>query len=219
MTTARPNLFNVLLLMLLALGACSADTASGDDADPRFATAEALVEHFNALNTKQPSDLPGILSLYHLESDFQRKKWELLNRTVASHEHDVDVAMYEKFGQPLIWSKNSKRVACTPAVLTNVAELRAEGVYNDWLGVERPLHLIKIGDHWWVSGYTLEYATDTDKREFNEEFMDAALEWENSMDFLPALAARIRSGEFTTAEEARQALFDAVRDNIRRRNP
>jgi hypothetical protein len=86
---------------------------------------------------------------------------------------------------------------------------RAEGEYMDRLGMPRPVHFIKVGERWWLSGYTLEYETDTDKREMVEDIADFMLELSETrdeMEYLRPLIARVQQGDFKNADEAREAL-------------
>ena len=193
-----------------------ANAVAQPEVDPRFASAAALTDHYNQLNTALPRNFRGMLPLYHLENDFQRKKWEVVNRMAKSAHYDLEDAFYERYGEPSIALRHTKLRACTPAVLSKVEEQRAEGVYNDQLGRERPLHLIKIDDRWWISGYTLEYETDTDSRDTVESVTDAMLSWDVDAEFLRPLISRIRAGEFESVEEARKAVQEAMRKNMER---
>ena len=202
---------------LLTLTGCgsgeSQAVAEGPQVDPQFVSAESLTAYFNSLNTRLPRDLPKIVPLYHIENDFQRKRWEVLNRESQSAHHDLEVAVYERFNESLLPYRVKPR-ACTPAVLTKIGEQRAEGTYKDWRGIERPLHLIFIQSRWWISGYTIEYETDTDKRDFIEGMSDAMLTWDSNDEYLRPIVARVRAGEFQTIERVRDAVSQALRHEL-----
>jgi hypothetical protein len=96
-------LIAALLTLTTMLCACGGseeqDSAPAETTvDPRFATAEALMEHFNTLNTRLPPDLPNLIPLYHIETDFQRKKLQVLQRSLGA-PHDFEVAMFARFAR------------------------------------------------------------------------------------------------------------------------
>ena len=117
--------------------------------------------------------------------------------------------MYARLREGSLPAKRSKRRACTPAVMKISGAQRAEGEYRARLGKPRPVHFITVGERWWLSGYTLEYETDTDKREMVEGIADSMLELSatrDEMEYLRPLIARVQNGEFKDADEARKAL-------------
>ena len=210
----------ILTAVTLILNACGDDededaSAAQESVDPRFATAQALLDHFNTLNTRLPPDIANLIPLYHIETDFQRKRLQLLQQSLGP-VYDFEVAMYARFGEAFVPANRSKTRACTPAVMRVFGEQRAEGEYKDRWGKIRPLHLIKVGDRWWVSGYTLEYEIDTDRRELVEDVTDFMIDLGSTQietDYLRPLVVRVQSGEFKDAEDARKAFSALVREH------
>lgn len=201
------------LLLLSACGPANA-TVQEETVDPRFASAEALVEHFNSLNTLMPSNDLELLPLFHLENQTQRDMWKVIDYMTDERLYEINRLMYARFGASLD-DLEGKRIPCTPAILKKVEEQRAEGTYHDELGKERPLHLIKVGNRWWVSGYTLEYAYDDHQKrdvDRNVEMVLSIMEEVSEFDttFAIPVLERLRRGEFASADEVNQAYIEAI---------
>jgi hypothetical protein len=183
--------------------------------DPRFATPQALLELFNSYNTQLPPDHRSLVALYHIENDFQRKKFEVIRRSTASASYDLEIAMYRRFGEGRMPKSRLKVRPCTRATLTKFTDRRAEGTYRDWLGEERPLHLIEIGGRWWVSGYTLEYESSAANRDMIEAISDMLLKSGPSEDeYLRPIIAEVNAGKYATADEAREAAKDMLFNHL-----
>ena len=72
---------------------------------------------------------------------------------------------------------------------------------------------MKVGDRWWVSGYSAEYhpllkGVTSDKLVILEMGLKAMAA------VAPSLAVRVRSGELKTAEEARSALKSELQQYV-----
>ena len=124
--------------------------------------------------------------------------------------------MYRQFGEGFLKSKRTKIRPATPAKLTKIEDLRAEGWFKDSRGRERPLHLVAVDGRWWVSGYTLEYETDTEDRQLVEGLVDFLLDGPaDSTHVLPVLA-ELKAGKFKSAQLVRDAVSNALRDRLER---
>lgn len=180
--------------------------------DPRFISAEALLTHFNSLNTILPPDLPAIASLYYPETEMERS-WVLWLKNEAAY-YGLDKAMYEKFGEPFMRDPDQPLPkASTPARLTVLGVQRAEGNYEDRLGSPRQLHLIKVGSRWWISGKSLD---DGMKVKDPEVFARAMGTMSSDKTWVPGFVSRVRSGEFQSAKEARDARWEMLKAKTNR---
>ncbi|MCI0364412.1 MAG: hypothetical protein L0Y44_11880 [Phycisphaerales bacterium] len=52
---------------------------------------------------------------------------------------------------------------------------------------------------------------DTDKREFVEGLSDAMLTWDSGLEYLRPITAKVRAGDFASAEDVRHAVGEAMR--------
>jgi hypothetical protein len=68
---------------------------------------------------------------------------------------------------------------------------------------------IKVGDRWWISGYTLDDDPDFENRD-TKAFAETERFFGHIGPHEPAIAERIRQGELSTVNEAKTALFEAV---------
>jgi hypothetical protein len=205
--------------LLIATGCgAEAETASADAAppqvDPRFATAQSLADHYNTIATVLPPRLPELVPLFHVENEFQRKKLQLMREIAASPYYELEVEMYRRFGEGFVKSKRTKVRPASPAKLTKIEDLRAEGWFKDTRGKQRPLHLIAVDGRWWISGYTLEYETDTEDRELVEGLVDFLLEGPSDSSHVLPVLAELKAGKFKSAQLVRDAVFDAMRERI-----
>src|SRR5688572_29889567 len=210
-----------LALLALVLPACSSGNdepaaAAPPEVDSRFATAEALLAHFNSLNTQLPPDLEGMLGLYYIETEFQRKQHDLLMREASSAFHDLDKVMYERFGEgymdgPLVKRGKPPLKPCSAAKLVRTETRRAEGTFRDQWGTVRPLQLVEYDGRWWISGYTLEFRIDPKHREGAEAITDMLLSNDVDDSHIRPIIAAIRDGEINTAEAVHQAVLDAMK--------
>ena len=199
----------LFIAIVLSLNACgngeAEDTAARTPTvDPRFASADTLVDYFNSIPSLGNDAGPAFVELLYAETPFQEQF--LSNLRIGIDLHWAEVAMYERFGTTLrddgegdLLQRSIRARASAPSV----EGLRATADMIDGENRSRsPLYLVRIGDRWWISCYTFEYTmSDRDKAEQAElapihEAMAAAGR---------AVAPRLRSGEFATANEARAA--------------
>jgi len=205
--TRSRNLF--LITIILSLNACgsseSEETAiQTPTVDPRFSTAESLIEYFNSLPSLGNDAGPAFVELLYAETPFQEHFLNTLR--VGNDLHRAEVAMHEKFGTTLKEDGEGNLFQHSIQARgedVSVEGLRATAVMTDGENRARdPLHLVKIGNRWWISCYTFEYTmSDSDKA---DEMELAAINQATAAagrDVEP----RIRAGEFATAEEARTA--------------
>ncbi|MEE8154686.1 MAG: hypothetical protein V3T53_06960 [Phycisphaerales bacterium] len=87
-------------------------------------------------------------------------------------------------------------------------------MYVDATGRDGRIYLVKIGERWWVSGYTLEYdpLQETDPQSMAKSEAYGGLYAAVS----PGLVQRLQGGEFATIQQFRAALRAAMRDHMQR---
>lgn len=198
------------LILVATLSGCGGDasdqqTAVPPAADPRFATADALITYYNQLTYEtELIDARATLELYYAENDLQRQMVRVITESVPSI--DLEQAMWEQFGQgfnpaaprsPLTSNREATVITERNGPRVLAREVDAQGSVNT-------IHLVQVGTRWWLSGYTLEY---------DDEFTDAIADFDAYEQFLrdlglvaSSVASRIRRGEFSSAEKAREAV-------------
>lgn len=199
----------LLMAIVLSLNACGGSEtedkiAQTPTVDPRFASADSLIEYFNSLPSLGNDAGPAFVELLYAETPFQDQFLRTLR--LSNDLHWAEVAMHERFATTLKEDGEGNLFQHSIQARgedVSVEGLRATAVMTDGENRARdPLHLVKIGNRWWISCYTFEYTmNDREKAEHAElvpmhEAMSAA-----GRDIEP----RIRAGEFDTADDARAA--------------
>jgi hypothetical protein len=200
------------LLAALVLYGCGNDAAEAPvtesaSVDPRFASAEALLDYYNSISTREPVDARAALELFYPENDLQRRYLGIAQnlRSVA----ELDRLMFERFGECMDPKKRKHSLSPDqPATMTKREDSRAQAQCIDSKGKKTTLHLVQIGDRWWVSGYTFEYET---------EWKESIADLDRFEQFVRSMAAAsqnvatsITDGSLKSAQEARKALGQAI---------
>ena len=84
-----------------------------------------------------------------------------------------------------------------PARLTEHSDGRAVATYVDSLGLQHKLHLVNIGERWWISGYTMQYESLVEEQMLDRLDEITRRRAEVKRQLLPRLLA----GEFRTPED------------------
>ncbi len=151
------------------------------------------------------------MALYYAETDVQRRLIDISTQSISMLEYDL--AMWEQFGQGITPRKDGPLLAPNqkPARITEPGDERAVVAYTNGLGESKSLQLVKVGERWWISGYTLEHAPEF------ASFSSLPEKWGGVLPnavVAPSVTARIRNGEFATAAEADAALGLAIRQRF-----
>ncbi len=212
------------LTLIAALGLCvlsgcgrnapdeSSAAPEQPQVDPRFASAEALVQHYNSLSTVAPVKFAMLFELFYPETDGQRRYIEATRKMGPIAE--LDYLMFEKFGSG--WDKAAKKPMLAPdqpAKITKVEDQRAEASLIDSDGKKKSLMLVKIGDRWWVSGYTIEHDPSTNMNARLKEIDQLGRLVDAMAAAEPAVADQIRAGVIKSADAARAALMKSAMAN------
>lgn len=177
--------------------------------DPRYATAEALVEHYNGCMTRPPRDLRTMKGLVYAENEIQRQALAIMDMMVVTQEFAR--AFEARFNEP--WSRQlseSDKKADQPARLTRVDAQRADGEYVSGKGEKSKLMLVKVGDRWWISGYTYEYDPEFRKAFPQGDVAKAAAAVKLFVDVIANVHARMNNNEFATGQAVRMAALDGM---------
>ncbi|MHC4108251.1 MAG: hypothetical protein ACYSTY_09235 [Planctomycetota bacterium] len=177
--------------------------------DPRFATAEALVDYYNELTTdRHVVDTDSTLELLFAENDQQRRIIAVLRNYAPILK--LEQAMWERFGERLDAKEKlaPQGPNLRPAIITEHAGQRAMARETNRDGAESNLYLVQIGDRWWISGYTLENDLEFKSiRDDLEGFEQITL---NLAGIAPGITQRLRGGEFTAPDDVRKAMGEAL---------
>ncbi len=183
--------------------------------DPRFASAEALLDHYNELTVDRPLiDPVALMDLMYAANELQERLLRMVRNFIPSVE--LDQAVWERFGEALTPRQRLGKPVETaplapnprPAVFTENTGDRALAREFNADGTETRLYLVRVGDRWWVSGYGFEY-----RPEFTSTFADLD-KGEQFLKRVGSVAAgitqRVRAGEFTSVDEVRKAFGVAL---------
>ena len=140
--------------------------------------------------------------MVYAETPFQRE-WVTFLELVARAE-DLHDAAADRFGEPIDAERGDLRINLSfqNAFLVTEDGRRAEAAVESAADNLRKLMLVQVGPRWWISGYTWEHSMSTDQR---MELPKRSLSFRVEAEIGPALAARIRSGEFATIADLRAA--------------
>ena len=203
--------FTCALLTLTGCGSGESEAVAQEpQVDPRFATADALLAHYNSIATRDPVNPDAMMELMYAETPAQQQFINLARLTIPQAK--LDHAMFEQFGECLDPKEKRHHLSPDePAHMSKREESRCQAEFTDHSGDKITLYLVRVGDRWWVSGYTFEY--DPDLRSVMKESTDLSKyerELQAAGTIAQSLASRIRTGEFKSADDARKAYVDAI---------
>lgn len=213
----------LLIAIVLSLNACG--SSEPEDAvsqtptlDPRFATAESLIEYFNTIDKASPEYLPQSLDLYYAETPLQEKisryfhnavtHVELLNELKDYFGEALDRYKWEEiFGEPMPTDikETPPPEKWPPASITEHSGDRAKAVQKSPNQGTETMHLVKVGTRWWISGYTWEYE---DLKDVSEEILDRTnAENIKKLSAQQQLRPRLKAGKFKTPKAYYEELY------------
>ena len=175
--------------------------------DARFATADGLLGHYNQLITGEPVDLRGAYALYYAESEKQSRIIDLMRNSFVDFI-ELQLAILERFGDDLPFNQAAMIEKQRPqrAAMTRRTDDRCQATASLPDGTEQTIRLVKIGERWWISGYTFEYdpAFAEDMRRIED--------YTGTMGHLGPIArtvhARLDAGEFDSFEAVYAAISE-----------
>lgn len=187
--------------------------------DPRYATAEAFIEHCQQLNQAGLAAYRELPSLLYAETEVQQRVLNLIGSSMAFF--DLVIALDERFKLPIppemrdevaILGRGELRVVQTLDRRV-IAELRGKSAGPKL----QQVHFVEYDGRWWLSGYTFEYDPNFKKLIDDPRNLEMA-EMIMPMFNAPAasVAGRLRAGEFRTPMEALEAFRIAVFEQSQR---
>lgn len=197
----------VVAICLAGCGTSESPTVAKKPAvDPRYASADAILEHINSLNSQTPDYFPAYVAIIYAENDFQARFLKLMRASVPSYQ--LLIAAQKRFDEPLypeppdIYGFKSSGVAR----IVERSERRAKATYA--AGTSSDLYLVEIGGRWWLSAYTLEYDPNF---KLTPEGMQAAETALGPMaEMAQDLLRRLDAGEFESIAALRNGIADAA---------
>jgi hypothetical protein len=194
---------------LAALASCNSSSAAeaGETVDPRFASAEALVEHYNALTTVAPVKIEPLFEMMYAESELQRRFLAVMQDffTVGDLMNDAATRFDAEIDTPAFAVEIAPQGA---ASITEHTGDRALATFKDERGRDETLYLVKIENRWWLSGYTIEYDPETKSMTDNIRLIESMSNLMTKVT--PDLRRRLDNGEFGTMDEFQLAMQVAM---------
>jgi hypothetical protein len=205
-----------VMLLTLTLSGCGESVESGNNGNVKKAccrTIEELIDRYNALTyDRETVDIESKLELYYAENEVQEQLIRIQHASIPYYEfrHAVYKAYGEHSGSgdalPLIFPNLSK------AEVVECGEDRALARVSAANGKASDIHIVRIGETWMISGYTLEYDMGgVDASELGNLEHVARLASSVSQE----IVRMIRNGEVSSAAEANDAFENAVRQTMR----
>jgi hypothetical protein len=220
-------LIGLAALVVVALTGCSGE-AEAENApvvveapvDPRYATADALVAHYNDLNAQAIPDFRALSGLWYAENDTQRRILSVLRSfadvmdfykaVIERYQVALDAAAFRE----LAGFKQNAR-----ATIKQRLDRRVIADHVDFDGARSEMHFVEYDRRWWISGYSFESNKNLKKMLDNPSFLDA-MDAAGRMFRAAATktTARVRAGEFANAQAAMASLIAAF-DEYANANP
>ena len=208
----KKTLCSTLALLLTSITGCGPATPSqptvvAPTVDARFATADALLDHYNQLISGKQVDMRGTFALYYAENKKQERIIDLLKNSFADFL-ELQLAILDRFGDdmPARQRDELEKQRPKPAVMSQRDTSRCQATATGPDGIQQTIRLVKIGDRWWISGYTFEYDPAL------EEEMRRIEDFAGMMGYLGpmsrAVRARLDAGEFDSIDEVSKAIAD-----------
>ena len=195
------------ITIIVLLSACSSQdpepvVVQPPPVDPRFASADGLLETFNQIITQPRVDPYAVMDLFYAENDLQRRLLALMRDGISFQ--NLEQTVFEKFGEHL--SPDRKSPPFAPDKPSRIIEsdgqrVTAEGIDAD--GKKYKTYFVQIGERWWVSGYTMEYDPEVKQGLDNLEALERTVALVAAAS--PQVLKNIEDGAIRSIGEARLA--------------
>lgn len=203
------------IAIIVLISACSSEEPESaanqpPPVDPRFASADALLEHYNQIAMREPkADPAGIFTLLYAETPIQERLVRVYKNSLPLME--LDAICWEKFGAGL--RPNSKESPFAPArnsaIMAESGQDRAKARVKENNGQNMDLHLVRYNGRWWISGYTLEYDREFYRADVDLDQLERGVRYLSAS--APKVIAEIEAGtglDFAAAgEQAPQIVY------------
>lgn len=192
--------------LLTACGGEAEPEVIAPPVDPRFASAEALVDYCNSLTAREPIDFAALYDTFYGETELQRRFITASRAFLPMLDlmRQVETRFGESLGQST--AELDEMTSQGPARIVEHTGQRALAAYDD--PTASTMYLVLVGDRWWVSGYTFEY--DPAAPEFQELLPAMEAMADIFQQLSTDLSQRLNQGEFESIDEFRQGLAGAI---------
>ncbi|MDY7110065.1 MAG: hypothetical protein SYC29_15650 [Planctomycetota bacterium] len=204
------------VIATLLIGGCGGTEPAASEetaVDPRFASADSLIEYYNSIcHEVETVDPDAVLELYYAESALQERLLRIERGNIAYAR--VQHASWQQFGRALTRSEDWVPLGPQPqpVEIESRTDGRATALYFDDDTERRTLHLVDVDGRWWISGYTLEY---------DPSYQEILAELDRIEAVTPViervslgLIPRIRAGEFASADQAKEEYMRLLREAL-----
>ena len=199
------------ITIIVLLSACSSEDPEPEvnqppPVDPRFVSADALVQYYNEIATVGKINIRQVINLFYAETDIQRQFVDVTRQAIPIAE--LEHALVERFD--LDTDQLSPLAPNQPATITERSDRRAVATFVTARRKREKLQLVQIGPRWWISGYSIEYSPEFIR---NRKILDLEKYQQFVQYFAPHAASvkrRLDAGEFQAPEEAIGALMVLV---------
>ncbi len=198
------------IAIIVLLSACSGEepdlvVIQPAPVDPRFASADALLDYYNQVVMQQPKvDPREVFSLMFAETPLQERLVAVARESLPLME--LEDACWEQYGVGL--SPGADESPFAPArhraTMTESDNDRAKATRRRNDGSRAEIYLVRLGKRWWISGYTYEY--DRRFKPDKESLDDLERRTRYLAAVAPIVTAEVRSGKFKGAGEVGPSL-------------
>ena len=202
------RLTTMVSLLAISIAACGCGSGESNviaakyEPDPRFVSADSLIEYYNELMTTDPADRRGVIALIYAETPEQEPLIDHNLNLIAVLE--LHQALYDRFGKGYFPGLTDAFRPDGLAAITERSPRRATAIYRDADGKSGTVKLLQVGDRWWISGDMMAQAHAALSQEQRREVeMAFRVVGEVGKEIIP----RLRSGEFVSYDEAARALW------------
>jgi hypothetical protein len=196
----------IATLVIAGCGGSEPKPAEDAAVDPRFASAESLVDYYNEISFHCARIDPAAqLDLFYAENETQEQIVRILHNMIPYVE--LQQAVWEHFDEGLSLTAIAPPLApnLQPARITEHSDQRAQAEEVEADGTQMTLYLVQIDNRWWISAYTAEYAPG-----FAAAMEKLDVLERNTADLAvicPSLTAEVKSGGFGSVTGVRAALY------------
>lgn len=170
----------MLSFLLAGCGNSSSGQAHNAGA-PTFATAEEVLTYYNDITYHvDVIDMRNLVQIMYCESAFQEQLVRIYEKSIPYVE--LDQRCWELYGTgltPTPYAPLAGRIS--PAVFVENGPDRALARGETPDGETEDLYFVRIGERWWLSGYTLEKEPTADWESMDLAKMEEALEYMSSV--------------------------------------
>jgi len=191
-------------------GGSSEDTVA---ADATFTSLDDIVAFYDERTAEgQTNAAAELMARVHAETPVQEDIVAAVREMQPMNE--LDQAVRERFDAPLTQGgEQGFGTASSPLQITESGDDRAQATTTGPDGTDATIHFVRVGEEWWISGYTFEYPMQEDLPP-GAEVSDMVEMMQGMAGTMSSVATdlqrRLDAGEFSSVEEVRTAMNAAI---------